>query len=161
MQVIWAIGASMVVLAGAQWLGRRTCFAIGAAILLGHNLLDASGRRTVRSTSSWPLWVALHAQMAHRAGPFLFLFIYPLLPWIGVMLLGFGAAGVFEWPPDRRNASCCAGLGLITDGRFVVLRALDIYGDPNPWQLQPGGMTSDRSSTSSTPRSTRPASSSC
>src|SRR5262245_61824072 len=41
LQVIWAIGASLVVLAGAQFLGRRMCLAFGAAIILGHNLLDA------------------------------------------------------------------------------------------------------------------------
>src|SRR6185503_21390917 len=40
MQVIWAIGASMVVLAGAQFLGHRACLVIGLAIVFGHNLLD-------------------------------------------------------------------------------------------------------------------------
>ena len=140
MQVIWAIGASMIVLSALQWLGRRTCFIIGAAILLAHNLLDPSWPANNLFDEHWPLWVALHAQMAHRAGPFLFLFVYPLLPWIGVMLAGFGAAGIFELPPDRRN-HLLRRIGLILTAAFVVLRALDIYGDPNPWQLQPGGVT--------------------
>ncbi len=140
MQVIWVIGASMVVLSGAQWLGRRACFAIGVAIVAGHNLLDASWPASSLFDERWPLWVALHAQMAHRAGPFLFIFIYPLLPWVGVMLLGFGVAGAFELSQDRRNAILLRS-GMVLTVAFLVLRALDIYGDPNPWQRQPGGMT--------------------
>jgi len=83
--------------------------------------------------------VALHAQMALRAGPFLFVFVYPLLAWIGVMLLGFGSAGVFELPSARRNAMLLRAAVAIT-AAFVLLRAAGIYGDPNPWQRQPGGM---------------------
>jgi uncharacterized membrane protein len=64
-------------------------------------------------------------------------FIYPLLPWIGVMLAGFGASKLFELPPERRNRMLLTtGLGLTA--AFVLLRAVDIYGDPNPWQVQAG-----------------------
>jgi uncharacterized membrane protein len=63
--------------------------------------------------------------MAHRTGPFLFIFIYPLLPWIGVMLTGFGAAGLFEASPDRRHSNLL-GPGLMLTAAFVLLRALDV-----------------------------------
>jgi uncharacterized membrane protein len=107
-------------------------------LVAGHNLLDPVWPASGLFEEQWPLWVALHSQMAVRTGPFLFLFIYPVLPWIGVMLVGFGLAGVFEAPPPRRNAILLrAGLALVV--AFVLLRALDIYGDPNPWQRQPGG----------------------
>jgi uncharacterized membrane protein len=140
MQVIWAIGASMIVLSAMQWCGRPGCFAIGAAILLAHNLLDSSWPTTRNPfEGQWPLWVALHAQMARRVGPFLFVFIYPLLPWVGVMFAGFGASSIFELSPDRRNRLLrSAGVGLTA--AFVILRVLDVYGDPNPWQRQPGGL---------------------
>jgi uncharacterized membrane protein len=141
MQVIWAIGASMIVLSAVQWCGRPACFAIGAAILAFHNLLDSSWPVTgnlLLQQSPW--WVALHAQMGHRVGPFLFVFIYPLLPWVGVMLAGFGASKIFELPPDRRNR-VLSGTGLGLTIAFVLIRGLDIYGDPNHWQLQPGGVT--------------------
>ena len=139
LQVIWAIGASMVVLAGAQFLGRRACFVIGAAIVLGHNLLDAFWPASGLLEQQWPLWVALHAQMAHTAGPFLFAFVYPLLPWIGVMLLGFGVSPLFELPAAQRNAALLrSGLGLTL--AFLVLRGVDVYADPNLWQRQPGGV---------------------
>lgn len=139
MQVIWAIGASMVVLAGAQFLGRGTCLAIGLAIVCGHNLLDGVWPKFSLFDVGAPLWVALHSQMAATVGPFLLIFIYPLLPWLGVMLLGFGTAAVFEWPSQRRDATLLFA-GLAITAAFFVLRAVDVYGDPNPWQLQQGGM---------------------
>lgn len=138
MQVIWAIGASMVILSGLQWLGRRTCFAIGVAIVAGHNLLDPIWPASKIVDQHWPLWVALHSQMAVHVGPFLFRFVYPLFPWLGVMTLGFGVSGVFEQLPARRNTILfLSGVGL-TAG-FLLIRALGIYGDSNPWQMQPAG----------------------
>lgn len=135
LQVIWAIGASMVVLAGAQFLGRRACLAIGVGILLGHNLLDAAWPAAQLLEQGAPVWVALHSQMSVALGPFLLLFAYPLLPWIGVMLAGFGSAGIFELAPSRRNLSLLRlGLGLI--GAFLVARGIDAYGDANGWQQQ-------------------------
>ena len=73
-------------------------------------------------------------------GPFLFVFRYPLLPWIGVMALGFGISGIFELPQARKNAILLWAGACITLG-FLLLRASGIYGDPNPWQVQPGGTT--------------------
>ena len=141
MQVIWVIGASMIVLAALQWLGKPICLVLGATLLLSHNLLDISWPVTAGPLDErWPLWVALHAQMARRAGPFLFAFIYPVLPWTGVMLAGFGSSTVFELPPALRNRRLLT-IGLALTAAFVLLRALDVYGDPNPWQAQPGGTT--------------------
>lgn len=137
MQTIWAIGASMIVLSVVQRLGRRTCLAIGIAIVVGHNLLD-SVWPAVQMMQPAPLWTALHAQTSQPAGPFLFLFAYPLLPWIGVMLLGFGIAPVFELPPERRDR-LLRRVGLAMTAAFLVLRAIDVYGDANHWRVQPGG----------------------
>ena len=75
MQVIWAIGASMVVLAGAQFLGRRACLLIGALVIAGHNLLDPFWPMTGLLEQNWPLWAALHSQMSVSVGPFLFAFV--------------------------------------------------------------------------------------
>jgi uncharacterized membrane protein len=138
MQVIWAIGASMIALSGLQWLGRRACFALGVAIVAGHNLLDAIWPASKLLDPQWPVWVAVHSQMSVAAGPFLFLFVYPLLAWIGVMSLGFGMSGVFERAPARRDASLLRAGVALTAG-FLVLRAIVSYGDPNPWEMQPAG----------------------
>jgi uncharacterized membrane protein len=139
MQVIWAIGASMIVLSGAQLLGQRACGAIGLAIVVTHNLLDPLWPRTQLLEQNWPAWAALHSQMALSIGPFLFVFIYPVLPWIGVMLLGCGLSGVFERPAEQRNATVLNAGVAMTVG-FVLLRAIDVYGDPNPWQWQTSGV---------------------
>jgi uncharacterized membrane protein len=140
LQVIWAIGASMVALAGFQWLGRRACLVLGVAVVAGHNLLDPIWPASQLLDRQWPAWVGLHSPMSVAAGPFLFVFRYPLLPWVGVMLLGFGMAGVFELAPARRNRILLAAGAAITVG-FCCLRAWGVYGDPNPWQQQPGGAT--------------------
>jgi uncharacterized membrane protein len=139
MQVIWAIGVSMIALSGAQLLGRRACFAIGLAIVAAHNLLDPVWPRTQLLDQMWPAWVALHAQMSLSVGPFLFVFVYPVVPWIGVMLLGCGVSGVFERPPAQRNATLLTA-GVAMTVAFIALRAIDVYGDPNPWQLQARGV---------------------
>src|SRR4051794_5195611 len=76
LQVIWSIGASMVVLAGAQFLGRRACFVIGAAILLGHNLLDAVWPAASSTGSTAAVWAALHARQFYNVGPFAIFFSY-------------------------------------------------------------------------------------
>ena len=136
MQVIWAIGASMVVLAGAQFLGQRVCLVIGGAIVVGHNLLDPIWPVTsgILDTGH-PWWVALHAQMSIASGPFFFLIPYPVLPWIGVMLLGYGIAPLFQEPAQRRDARLLAW-GVAATALFVVLRGIGVYGEPNPWQVQ-------------------------
>lgn len=82
MQVIWAIGASMLVLAALQYLGRRVCLVLGLAIVVSHNLLDRFwvGNALLEQR---PLRVALHAQMSFHIGPFQLAFVYPILAWIG------------------------------------------------------------------------------
>ena len=141
MQVIWAIGASMIALSAAQTLGKRACLLLGALIVSGHNLLDPIWPQTALFDQKWPLWTALHSQMSLSVGPFLLVFLYPVLPWLGVMLIGFGLSGVFELPLTQRNAALLKA-GLSMTAAFVALRVIGFYGDPNPWQFQAGGITS-------------------
>ena len=139
MQVIWAIGASMVLLAGLQFLGRKVCLWLGALIVLGHNALDGiwPASQGILDTTP-PLWAALHVPMSQVAGPFHFLFLYPLLPWLGVMLLGFGASMLFQWPAALRNTALFFWGAAITLG-FIVMRFIDGYGEPNHWEAQARG----------------------
>jgi uncharacterized membrane protein len=138
MQVIWAIGASMVVLAGAQFLGQRACLIIGAAIVVAHNLLDPIWPVTTGAfDASHPVWVALHAQMRGDIGPFSFIWAYPVLPWIGVMLLGYGAAPLFTRPSDERNRRLLT-YGLAGTAAFIVLRTAGVHIDPDLWKVQNG-----------------------
>src|SRR5688572_23720606 len=140
LQVIWVIGASMMILAGAQFMGRRVCLAIGAAILLGHNLLDAVWPAAMTSGSTAALWAALHSRQFYDVGSFAIFFSYPLLPWVGVMFVGFGAAGIFELPAAKRNQRLLRiGIALVV--AFILIRALNVYGDPNAWKVDQSSIT--------------------
>jgi len=139
MQVIWAIGASMIALSLLQGMGHRACLVLGIAIVAGHNLLDAFWPTSSLLEEKWPIWVSLHAQMAVRSGSFLFLFAYPIFAWIGVMLLGFGVSRVFTWPQERRNRILLR-TGIAITAAFLLLRAIDGYGDPKHWQRQSAGL---------------------
>jgi len=139
LQVIWAIGACMVVLAGLQFLGARACLVIGLAIMLGHNALDAVWPAATASDHlDHPLWVALHARMSIDFGPYRIRFAYPLLPWLGIMACGFGIADVFRMDPAKRDAWLLRG-GLALTFAFAFIRLINVYGDPHPWHVQDRG----------------------
>lgn len=135
LQVIWAIGCSMMALAACVWLPRTVVLALGLAILAGHNLLDGV---TPAQWGGWAnLWTALHVPgvWRHDGVPYV-LDVYPLLPWCGVMLFGYGMGPVFLLPFARR-ARALVALGLAMLAAFLALRYFNAYGDPDPWQPQP------------------------
>jgi uncharacterized membrane protein len=125
LQVIWAIGASMVVLASCQFLGRKVCLLLGASILLLHNALDFVWPTADSFAPGMaPLWVALHARMRGAVGPFFVVFSYPVIPWIGVMLLGFGASPLFERRELLADRLKVASVALLCG--FLLLRGFDV-----------------------------------
>ncbi len=138
LQTLYAIGGSMIVLAAAQFLGRRTCLLLGLVIVLGHNLLDLVWPARGAMGAEPPLWVSLHTGMVRTTEHFQIFFGYPLLPWVGVMLTGFGAAALFEKPAAERDRLLRRiGLGCIAG--FVLLRAVNVYGDPRDWHVHDPG----------------------
>ncbi len=129
--VIWAIGVSMILMAGLVWLPGRAVLAIGVAIIAGHNLLD--GIKAADFEAWAPLW-----NVIHEPGFVAPVFIgYPVLPWLGVMAFGYGLAPVFQTEPARR-ARILTATGLAMVGLFAVLRGFNLYGNPGPWSDQPG-----------------------
>ncbi len=138
-QVIWAIGASMIVLACFQYLGGRACLVIGAIIVLGHNALDPIWPQGGVLAGNDPIWFGLKSQSSTNVGPFLLAFGYPLVPWVGVMLLGYGSVGIFKCEPRERD-SFLIKAGVVMIITFLLLRASVLYGDPNPWQIQEAGI---------------------
>jgi uncharacterized membrane protein len=135
-QVIWAIGASMVVLAGLVYLPRWAIAAVGLTTIGGHNLLDGV-RADELGAAGW-LWNVLHQSAGLQVGPHTTLFVlYPLIPWVGVMAVGYALGPVFklDWQ-TRRRLLIAAGLA-VTAG-FALLRAANGYGDPAPWNMQSG-----------------------
>jgi uncharacterized membrane protein len=123
-QVIWAIGASMVVLAALVHLPRLAVAGFGAALVLGHNLFD--GLAPDQFGVLAPLWSVLHVP-SHLEVPRVFMH-YPLVPWVGVMALGF-AAGPYIFAQDARAGRRLALAGVALTAAFILLRGLDGYGD--------------------------------
>lgn len=131
LQVIWVLGWSMIVLAALVHLPLSLVAAYGVILIAGHNLLDG-----VRVSGFWNwLWLFLHVPGVLEFGQFQFFLAYPLIPWSGVMALGYAfGALVRRDPAERRRIFLRLGLA-ITAG-FVLLRASNLYGNPEPWTSQ-------------------------
>ena len=137
-QVIWALGACMVALAGLVYLPRWAIAAVALAMIGGHNLLDGI-RAEQLGAASW-LWTILHERGLLQLGTDTKLYVlYPLVPWIGVMAAGYALGPVFKLAPAARRR-WLLGLGAFTSAGFIVLRALNVYGDPAPWVAQDNGL---------------------
>jgi uncharacterized membrane protein len=133
--VLWSIGVSMIVLAALVRLPLPVIAAVGVGMIAGHNALD--GIRP-EALGDWaPLWSLLHVQSAVPLGGGRVLVVaYPLVPWIGVMAAGYAFGTFFSRPAeDRRRLFLLLGGGLTL--AFLVLRAVNLYGDPSPWVVQP------------------------
>ena len=131
LQVIWTIGLSMICLAGLIHQPRPAQFAMGLAIVCLHNLLDP-----IRLSADSPFfipWALLHQRDKFEIAGMAFKTTYPVLPWIGVILLGYACGPWFAKgsDPERRiRRLTMLGLGLVVG--FVLIRFLNIYGD-KPW----------------------------
>ena len=141
-QVIWAIGISMVLLGLAVRLPYGVIFALGALIVLGHNMLDYP--EATRNHTVPFFWDLLHDA---RFDPYNFapnrtlVIAYAFLPWTGIMFMGYCAGKLFAPTVEsfkRQKALVGIGLGLIV--LFVALRLLNAYGNPLPWAPQKDGL---------------------
>ena len=132
LQVIWAIGVSMVCLSVLMWLPRGVLLAVALVMIGGHNMLDGW-----QPAGRWgKVWDLLHVQgMIGYGHGNTIMVIYPLIPWIGVMAAGYCFGAVFKMDVAQRNRSLY-GIGGGTITLFVLLRGLNVYGDPVPWERQ-------------------------
>ena len=132
--VIWAIGWSMVALAGLVFLPLRWITTFGVLMIAGHNLFDYVEPETWGSLG-W-LWKILHSGgIIVPAEGYRFAAGYPLIPWIGVMAVGYGFGSLLLREPVERR-KWLFGLGASLTALFVLVRALNVYGDPTPWSPQ-------------------------
>ena len=136
LQVIWALGISMIALAGLIYLPQKAIIIIGFVLIAGHDLLDnvhvpGSG---IASFS----WGFLHERGYFTFMPFPIQDGYPVLPWIGIMALGYCIGSLYtadKAAAKRKKTLTQFGIAAIL--LFVVIRAVNIYGDNSPWQTQP------------------------
>ena len=137
LQVIWAIGVSMIVLAGLVWLPRPAIALFAVALIAGHNLLDPVHAADL---GAWRwLWLLLHEE--GRLEPFpgaSWIVVYPLIPWVAVMAAGYAIGPWALLPRDARRRRFLRVGAALTAG-FVLLRASNLYGDPHAWSAERAG----------------------
>lgn len=133
--VIWALGISMIVLALLIHLPLRLILLIGIAIVAGHNLLD--NLHVKGDTLPAFGWSLLHESNFFFWQGKNVLIGYPVLPWIGIMTLGycFGSLYTSNYDAAKRK-KILIGLGLGAIALFFILRLGNIYGDAAHWSRQ-------------------------
>ncbi|WP_354687047.1 DUF1624 domain-containing protein [Cupriavidus necator] len=133
LQVIWAIGLSMMALAALVWLPRTVLIALGIALVAGHNLLSPL---QFAPESPWHVpwailhdrtWIGIYDGLKVRTS-------YPVLPWIGVIALGYAAGPWFAASvPAAVRQRRLAGCAVAALAAFAVLRGLNGYGQEQKW----------------------------
>lgn len=127
--VLWALGWAMIVLSVLVYLPAWAVTTFGVVMIAGHNLLDS-----IDSTN--PLWSILHSPDIIFSNPQHTVFVaYTLIPWVGVTAAGYGLGQIYSWTSDRRKAFLLP-LGVGLTAAFLVLRWINIYGDPSHWSAQ-------------------------
>lgn len=135
LQIIWAIGISMIVLSAFVFLPIKAIFAIGMILVFGHNLLD----RIEFHGTSIPdfIWSALHEPRVFFLGTTTVSLVYPVLPWVGLMALGYvtGISYAKDFSAETRRRWLLV-IGAFAVSLFFVLRGFNLYGEPRAWREQ-------------------------
>lgn len=135
LQVIWAIGISMILLSFIIYLPFRIIFLIGVLIVIGHNLLDYSIIKTALQGGFLSDLIYFANFSAYELGTnHMLMIVYAFLPWTGVMILGYCLGKIFENHVDaekRKKYLWRGGVSLLL--LFIIVRTLNGYGDPMPW----------------------------
>ena len=135
LQVIWAIGVCMIVLGIIIHLQKRLILILGLLIVFGHNMLD--GITKSGQSLDAILWYALHQPNGFDIGAKYVWLAYPVLPWVGTMLLGYCFGTFYKQNTSivfRKKWLIYLGLGSIA--LFFILRGINMYGDLHPWEIK-------------------------
>lgn len=131
--VIAAIGLCMIIMAGLVWLSPTVVGIFGLVIIVGHNLLDPIVPEDLGHWSQ--LWILLHeGGFPFQIGSWSIAVGYPILAWLGVMAAGYGFGFLWSRSPSPGRLSLLIGGG--ATAAFLVVRAANGYGCPNPWESQ-------------------------
>lgn len=141
--VIWALGCSMIIMAGLVHLPKKLLLALGILLVFGHNLLDRFDGQVTETTGGF-LWSVFHVPHVFPLDSSHNLFIgYPLMPWIGIMILGYLFGNLYSADVSyEKRKKTLIQLGLGSIGLFILLRSGNFYGDAHFWQTQSTGIFS-------------------
>ncbi|MEO8596323.1 MAG: heparan-alpha-glucosaminide N-acetyltransferase domain-containing protein [Candidatus Solibacter sp.] len=136
--VLWALGWSMFLLGFLVRMPIRLLTVFSLAVIVLHNLADPI-RAASFGSYAW-VWNILHQAGFIQAGPVPVIAAYPLVPWFAVMAAGYCFGPVLSLEPARRRR-WMVRLGAALTLTFIVLRAINVYGDPARWTTRFPGMT--------------------
>ena len=138
LQVIWAIGISMIALSAMIYLNRTVMLLIAVLFIGAHNLLD---QVHVQGNGGLAfLWSVLHEPSVFQFGRFHIYVMYPVLPWIGILAIGYYLGSLFSthYRPEKRMKVLIL-LGFVSMELFLFLRTLNFYGDSAFWMNRKSG----------------------
>jgi uncharacterized membrane protein len=130
LQVIWAIGLAMLALALLHRLPLPVLGLLGLVIVAGHNALEQGPLPAA-------LWTILEQRGFLALDPVRIKVSYPVLAWIGVILLGYACGPLYARataPALRRRRLTGAGIACLA--LLIVLRSVNAYGESMPWTPQ-------------------------
>ena len=137
LQVIWAIGFSMIALSFVIGLPKKWLWLLSLVIIFGHNMLDAISFTDTPVLHQ--IWLILHERGWIEFGDVIrFRTSYPVLPWVGVIILGYciGMSVFDESVSVQKRNRTLLTFGLVSVALFVVLRGANVYGD-QAWSVMP------------------------
>lgn len=139
-QVIAAIGFGFIILSFISRLSPKIIGGIGLFIIATHNILPLIPieQGSILKTILTPLFSTTAIPLTSNT---VLVMGYPPIPWIGILLAGFGFGMLFNQPQQERK-SIFMKIGLISIALFFVLRFINIYGDPAPWSAQKSSLFS-------------------
>jgi len=129
LQVFWAIGISMMIMAALVWLPRHVVLALGVLIVAGHNLLDGVDQSQL-NPGMQAFWRLMMQPGGLGAVPGFI--AYPAIPWLGIMCLGYGLAPMLSRSENRSRNLLLLACGMIA--LFLILRIPNLYGNGRPWE---------------------------
>ena len=132
--VLWMLGACMIVLAGLIWIPITWLTLLSVATIVLHHLLD--GVRAQSFGSLEPAWTLLHQVGAFPFAGRILIAPYTLIPWFAVMSLGYCLGPILAKPADERQRLLMR-MGILMAIAFLLVRGLNVYGDPARWSWQP------------------------
>jgi uncharacterized membrane protein len=131
-QVIWGLGISLLALSALLAVPWQVRVVVGVALVAGHNLFD-NWHVSEPPVLRW-LWAILHdRQVLPLMDGLRVRTSYPVLPMIGLVLIGDAVGRWYRRTPDvvvRQRWLVRAGLACVL--LFIALRSTGIYGDPHP-----------------------------
>ena len=134
--IISVIGLCMILMAALIYLPWKAILAISLLMIVGHNLLD--GISFTSGSLADIFWSLLHFNKTYDFGNgYSFEIFYPIIPWIGVMALGYCVGRLYDQNySSAYRKRILLRMGIISLVLLFVLRYSNFYGDPIPWSVQ-------------------------